>query len=296
MPVAQVNNPQMKDILDSEFQRSSDPSFLHRIAVSKYLNLPGIRGFWGPAVRFSTQGGLLYATDMTGGGYHMVWTESLPVFYSELGYLAWYLDGVSDYASSPDCLQWDILASAAETWVGYKGIAAAAWICPTRVVPFAANEGILSKFLIAGNQRSWLMYRDNTIANNLSVGISSDGANLYLFDHTKTIQKDVWQFVAFTYNPAAVLGEAAGVRIWVNDTMEYHAAADARGTAGFPASIFNSTAEFQAGCTNAATNPYQGYMTDWFLCGNYLLESEIFNVFETTKTVFGFANEKGSSW
>ena len=282
----------MIDILSSKFQDSSDPSFLHRIAVSKYLNLPGIRGFWGPGVRLDGAGSL-FATDLSGNGNHFGWAVSASVIYPRLGHLDWYFDGAR-YGFLADAPIWDVLAT--EAWIAYPGLSAAAWICPTRVVPFGTNEGILSKFLVAGNQRSWLMYRDNTIANNLSVGISSDGANLYLFDHTKTIQKDVWQFVAFTYNPAAVLGEPAGVRIWVNDTMQYHAAADARGTAGFPASIFNSTAEFQAGCTNAATNPYQGYLTDWFLCGNYLLESEIFNVFETTKTVFGFANEKGSSW
>jgi len=296
MPVAQVNNPQMKDILDSEFQRSSDPSFLHRIAVSKYLNLPGIRGFWGPAVRFSTQGALLYATDMTGGGYHMVWSESLPVFYSYLGYLAWGLDGATDYASYPDCLQFDVLASAAETWIGFKGLSLGAWIYPTRAQPHALYEGIISKFNGAGNQRAYSLHCDPTNAtqNGLTMYLSQNGIATYQFDHTKTLTPGKWYFVAATFNPVAVLGEPAGVRLWVNDHMEYHAVSDQL-TIGLPASIFNSNQSFEFGSISTVAN-FLGYQTNWFLAGNYLLEGEIYNIFESTKYLMGFANEFGTSW
>jgi len=291
MPVAQVNNPQMKDILDSEFQRSSDPSFMARIAVSKYLNLPGVRGFWGPAVKLGAQGGI-NATDMTGGTNHLAWAVN-PLFYSQLGRLAWSFDGATQYASNPDQPQWDI--TAAEVWAGYPGLSLGAWVYTTRARPYAGNEAIISKWSFAANNWSYLLEFETLNNNNLTLALSSTGANQFFFDHSKTIAANKWYFVAATYNPGAVLGEAAGVRIWVNDTLQYHAATD-RGVAGLPASIFSGTANLEVGSLGGGNNFFQGFQTNWFICGNYLLEGEIFSIWETTKYLMGYMNEFGTSW
>ena len=294
MPVAQVNNPQMKDILDSEFQRSSDPSYLARIAVSKYLNLPGVRGFWGPAVKLGAQGGI-YATDMTGGANHLVWTPSA-VYYPQLGRLAWYFDGAR-YASNPDQPQWDI--TGAEAWSGFPGLTLGAWIRTARARPYAGVEEIMHKYNIATNQASYRLCLDNGNPNvdGLTLYLSSTGANWYGFDHSKPVSVNTWYFVAASFNPGAILGEPAGVRLWVNDTMEYHAISDrSGGAAALPASIFPSTTDLQVGAYNAASNWFLGYQTLWWICGNYLLEGEIFSIWETTKYLMGYMNEFGTSW
>jgi hypothetical protein len=289
-PVAQVNNPQMKDILDSEFQRSSDPSFLARIAVSKYLNLPGVRGFWGPAVKLGAQGGI-YATDMTGGTNHMLWADDA-LFYPQLGRLAWYFDGAR-YAYNLDQPQWDI--TAAEAWSGYPGLSLGAWINCTRAHPYAGSEGIITKWSAAVNNYGYVLDLDQNNNNNLSLILSSTGANAYGFDHSKTIARNTWYFVAATFNPGAVLGEVAGVRLWVNDQMQYHAASD-RGAAGLPASIFSGNQNFQFGSWGGAANQFLGYQTLWYVCGNYLTEGEVYNIFESTKYLMGYVNEFGTSW
>ena len=101
--------------------------------------------------------------------------------------------------------------------------------------------------------------------------------------------------MAATYNPAAVGSEAVGARLWVNDQMEYHAASD-RGTAGFPASIFNGNQALRFASWGRPNYLFQGYQTYWFICGAYLREAEIYNIYETTKYLPGFVAEKGSSW
>jgi hypothetical protein len=222
----------------------------------------------------------------------MPWVH-YPVLYPVPGALAWFLDGVNDWTSYPDCLQFDILAN--EAWIAYPGIALGCWIYPQRVYPYGTSESIISKWAAAAPNVSYLLFRDTALTGNISFALSDNGVNVYLYDHTKVLTPNKWYFVAVTYNPGAIFGEPAGVRIWINDTMQYHAASD-RGTVGLPASIANSNAVLMFGNGIGVTTPYLGSMTNWFICGNYLLEAEIYNIWESTKYMFGFANEKGTSY
>lgn len=295
MPVGQVSNQQMKDILDSEFQRSNDPSFLSRIAISKYLNMPGLRGFWTSTYRNDTAyAGSPYLQDISGGGYHLAPGGGQPRLNIDLGHGSQYFDGTT-YFTLADNTQFDILAN--EAWVQAPGISLGAWIYTERAQPYANNEGIISKWNTAGNQRAYLLMLDanNPVANGLTFYLSSDGANGYAFDHSKTVSRSTWYFAAVTYNPGAYMNEPAGVRLWVNDVMQYHAAAD-RGTAGLPASIFDSNQAFQFASYAGAANLFLGSQAYWWICGNYLLEGEIYNLYETTKHLFPFENEKGTAW
>jgi len=297
MPVAQVNNPQMIDILSSKFQDSGDPSFLQRIVISKYLHLPGLRGFWGVTYRNDTAyAGAPYIQDMTGGGYHVPTVGAVPTIYTGLGRTAFGFNG-ANYAALADNAQFDIIGS--EAWVNAPGIALGGWVRSSRARPYAGIEGIVSKWLSAGNQQSYLLMLDNNNpnVNGLTLGLSTTGANYYSFDHSKPVLQNTWYFTAATWNPGALFNEPAGVRLWVNDVKEYHNTSDrASGAAGLPATIFNSTAALQFASLGGAAGLLSGFEGYWWLCGNYLQELEIFNLYETTKILFGYAAEKGSSW
>jgi len=297
MPVGQVNNPQMKDILDGEFQRGGDPSFLQRIMISKYLHLPGLRGFWGVAYRNDTAyAGAPYFLDMSGNGYHVPTAVSVPVIYTTDERTAFHFDG-TNYGALPDNTHFDILGN--EAWVNAKGIALGGWVKSNRVRPYVATEGIITKWQPVGNQLGYNLSLDvlNPNVNGLTLGLSADGANWYAFDHTKPILQDTWYFTAATWNPNIIGGVSAGARVWVNEQMEYHAISDrASGAAGFPATIFNSTAALQFASMGGATDLLLGDEAYWWLCGNYISEADIWNLYETTKYIFGYANEKGTSW
>lgn len=289
MPVGQVSNPQMKDILDSEFQRSSDPSFMHRILVSKYLNMPGLRGFWGPSYRNDTAyAGAPYWTDMSGNGYHIPTVGGVAGQSAQLGRAIYTFSG-ANYGALADNAHFDV--TAAEAWIATKGIAMGGWFYDIRVRPHAIIQTIIGKW--AGDQCSYILNLQP--GGSLQAGISSNGANYYLFNHNAVSALNKWYFSAFTYNPAAVDNEPAGVRVWLNDVMEYHPTSDA-GTVGLPAAIFNSTAPLSIASANGAVYIFYGYQTNWWICGNYVLEGDIFNLYETTKYLFGFMNEKGTAW
>lgn len=292
-PVGQVNNSQLRGLLDSDFQRSSDPSFLQRIMVSKYLHLPGLRGFWGVGYRNDTAyAGNPYATDGSGNGYHMPPVDGNPVLHSVPG-VSYFEFAAAPYFALADNAHFDILGN--EAWIASPGLALGAWIRTARARPYAGDEGIITKYSAAVNNYGYALELEQANANRLSLALSSTGANQYYFDHTKTILVDTWYFVAATYNPGAVGAEAAGVRLWVNENVEYHAASD-RGTAGLPATIFNSNQDLQFASRGGAANLWSGFQGYYWICGNYVQQLDIFNLFETTKTVFGYLNEKGTSW
>ncbi|MDD1710414.1 MAG: LamG domain-containing protein [Methanoregulaceae archaeon] len=291
MPDAQVTNSQMKEMLSGEFQRSGDPDFQRRILVSTYQNIPGLKGFWGPSQSNLT--GTPYITDYSFNGNHFPPQVTVPVMYTNLGRTYHQFTG-ANYMSLADATHWDILGN--EAYINAKGISMGCWIISTRARPYAAVEGLISKWTTVGGQRSYFLELDNANNNNVTFVLSDNGANSYAFDHSKTILQNVaWYFVAATWNPAIVFGEAAGVRIWVNDQMEYHNTSD-RGTVGFPLTIFNSTAPLRLSNSATGGQEYLGFATYWWIAGNYLQESQIFNLWEVSKNVTGWLNEKGTSW
>jgi len=290
MPNAQVTNSQMKEMLSSEYQRSGDPANMARLYVSKYLSIGNLRGFWGPGTLLPAAGGF-YITDMSGNGFPMVFNISSPLIASGVSYQQWFFDGAR-YASTPDAPQWDITAN--EGTQALPGLSMGCWFYGDRVYPFGTPETLMSKWL-GPNDYSYILYREAALGGTITFGLSTNGqaATIALFDHTKAITKSKWYFAAVTFNPSAIAGEPAGVRMWINDQMQYHSVSD-RGAAGLPASIFNGAAQFQFG--NSVGAQFFGWMTNWWLAGSYIRESDIFNLWETTKNLFGFQNEKGTSW
>lgn len=292
MPIAQVNNAEMRGLLESDFQRSADPSFLQRIMVSKYLHLPGIRGFWGPGYRNdSAYAGTPHITDQSGNGYHMPTVVAIPVIYT-LGGRSYFAFTGANYCSLADNAHFDILAN--EAWINTPGLSLGAWVNTATARPYAGDEGILSKLGAAGN-RAYNLTLSAGNSNRLTLELSDDGTKLYQFDHSKTILVNTWYFMAATFTPGVAGLDPAGVRIWVNEVMQFHTVSD-RGTAGLPAIIFNSTQALQFASYNGAANLFTGFQAYWWICGNYIPQTDIYNLYETTKNIFGYVNEKGTSW
>lgn len=290
MPSGQITNSQMKELLSSEYQRTNDPAYMARVYVSKYLSLGNLRGFWGPGVLLPAAGGF-YITDMSGNGFPMLFNISSPLIASGIGYHQWQFDGIR-YAATADAPQWDIVAN--EAFSVFPGISMGCWFFGDRNYPWGTPETLISKWLGA-NDYSYILYREAALGGTITFGLSTNGqaATVALFDHNKAIAKNQWYFVAVTFTPGGAAGEPAGVRIWVNDDMQYHAVSD-RGAAGLPVSIFNGAALLKFGDSVGAQ--FYGWMTNWWISGAYLREGDIFNLWASTKNLFGFQNEKGTSW
>jgi hypothetical protein len=289
MPQQQVRSDEVSSLLESEFQRSSDPTFQARTMLSAYQHLPGLRGLWGPATMVNASG--INVTEMAGNSFPMAPT-SVNANMRVAGQHAWYYCNGTWYWSVADNAQWDVTMT--ETFISHKGISLGLVYYPTRVQPYADYEGVFTKMTDTGNQRSYMLYRE---PNNASMTflLSSDGVAVAFWRHTKAFITSRFHFVAATYTPAAYGNEPIGCRFWLNDDMRYFALPTSGAN---PAQIFNSTAPLKIGSgIFAGVEKYmQGYWSMAWLCGNYLPESTVWNLYESMKYVFGYYNEKGTSW
>jgi len=298
MPVGQINNPQMKDILDSEFQRGSDPSFLARIALSKYLNLPGLRGFWGPSNYVAGVGGVLQPSDVSGNGFRFAFNPDNGLYHIDTGFSSYELDGTRCLTNST-AGPYDITMT--EAFNSNVGIALGCWIKPTRLGAYGFDQGIMGRWNANSNRRAYLLRTEVFLTHTVFFLLSDNGTRYWAFKGEELVLNK-WNFVAATYTPVAYGGEGIGARIWINDQYNYEFTpfytVPGFGIPALPPSIHVSVADLQVGTyINAAgANDYmQAEFTNWWICGNYVSEADIWNLYETTKYLFGYRNEKGTS-
>jgi len=114
-----------------------------------------------------------------------------------------------------------------------------AWISVSSS-PTTDNEGIISKFLSAGNERSYSL--DITTSDNLEFILSANGTNEAALTSSSIITSaDGWAHVAAVFDPSNSMS------LYINGIL------DAELTAGVPVSINASSANLWVGMTNSVS-------------------------------------------
>jgi hypothetical protein len=152
------------------------------------------------------------------------------------------LDGNGDYVSAVDALNLTDFTGGAFTLQ--------AWVF---VKQLGANQPIASKYLDAGNQRSWAFMV--TSVGQLRAYVSGDGSSggTYMWQTTSSVvAADVWLHVAFVCDPAGV----DKIKFYVNNVEATHT----NGATDPPGGVFNSTAPMYVG--RFLSQYYYGYMDE----------------------------------
>lgn len=258
----QIRNDQAVDLLAGDYQPRYEPNFALANAASTFMLLPQLRGLW----LYSSVDNANSVYDASGQG-RTVAPGTAPTFGVDglIPYAAFSLAG-SQYLTRADEAGLDITgAITIITWVKFAAGST------------GALTGIVSKWLAAGNQRSFVL---NKLATNeilwstSSLGTAASVANIG--DGAANYTTSYWLYVACRFRPAVAMDMFIGN----NQTWNTYTGATAN------AAIFNSTTALDIGRYDAA-NYFDGNLAISALCATNHSDSVIRNAWEQTRAGFG---------
>jgi len=262
--MAQKRNPQNEELLSAHMARRDEPNFALGNAISTYLALPALRGFWPTSAHHvTTQSWYL---DDIACDYDMNAYGSPHLGFSNL-YPWIYLDG-DEYFYYLDNAQFDITGIDPPTAVANRGLTLGAWAKFDNV---GTDEALLSKYDSAGNNRSY--YLGKNALDKAYMKISSDGTfgNTEAIASTLTIMANTWYFV---------------VGRWDTTNISVMLDSQITSVASTQASIFNGAAEFDIGRLALGAWYMTGYQSFAFICASSVSDSILTNLWHQTRYLF----------
>jgi len=256
--VVQKRNIEMLDIIRADVQMRYEAGFAWVNAASAMLMLPNLRAGW--TFASSDENGHVY--DISGQGRIITNHNVVPFYKLALCNYADFTPASSHYFSRVDEAGLDIL----------NGFTILSWVW-FDVLGVAYAIG--GKWLSAGNQRSYLLYKG--VGNNIEFYISSLGtaASTISVISASTITTSKPHFVAGRFNPSTELA------VFLDNEKTIS-------VAGIPAAIFNSTAEYDVGAYENGTVAFiDGRITLMALCATELTDAQIFSFYHWTRPLFG---------
>jgi hypothetical protein len=241
MAQTQLYSPEAVENFATAFPRRSENSFAWGNAISYYLGLPQLRGFW-PMSSVNENGN---PYDLSGQGRTL--TNNNAATFGVYGLQSYTtLNGANQYHSRVDEAGLDITGT----------LTMGAWIRP---IANAAGT-ILAKYDVATNNRSYRITR--LIGGAIVTNISTDGINIVTATSTEITALNSWAFIAMRFIPSTSL------TVFVNSKSISLAV-------GIPATIFNSNAIFCAGVNSNLTTYFGGDIVFPFLCAAACSDAQI---------------------
>ena len=266
-PDIQERNPEMVGILSADFRRRYEANYAIADAISAYLALPGLRGFW-PFSAVSTGAAVV---DLQGSGLTLTRSGGALIYGSGLA-PSTILDGTGDCWYHADHAQYDITGTEGYFQNVFKGLTLGAWVYPTALD--VESRYIISKWSGVAAADSYVL--------NYSIG--DDNFKFYIrdsagptagfvdFNSASTING--WYFVAARFNPNTAL------TIWVNG--------ESVSKATTLLDVQNSNSNFVIGAHHSlADNEWTGHIAFPFITSTSLRDSTVFNLYQLTRPIFG---------
>ncbi len=270
--VVQQRNPELVDILRTDFQHRNEPNFAWKSAVSALQALPGLIAAW-PMSAVRLDNATDRARDVSGAGYHLTAVNTVVFLNNGLAPYARF-GGTNEYLSRADggAANWaDVRGNEAHIHSSIRGVTVGGWFYSSSVA--AGQDGFISKYDAAGDQRSFLLRRD---AANAQFYVSANGI-ASLGPAQYAISANAWHFIAGRYESDVA---AATLTIWVDGDI---------GTAAIGAvpTLFDSTAAFEIADYDAGNFPLDGRSSLNFFCQCAVDDAIIFSFFQQTRAMFG---------
>jgi len=264
----QLANEEMVELLKPYFRARNEPNKAFADAVSMYLALPALRGFW----PFSSVNSIPEAIDLGASGFDLSRNGTPTVSRWNLAPLT-VLDGSGDCWHHADHAQFDILATETYVQAAVRGLTLGAWVYPKDVT--TESRDIISKWHVAvAADQSYTLH--HSFANTAMQFTFRDNAlNSDFVTSTSSSPIDNWYFVVARLQPAT-----PDITIWVNDeiTTKVTIRVDVR----------NGTADFVVGARDGlTTNEWDGYIAFPFITASSLHDAQVFTLFEQTRRMFG---------
>ncbi len=240
-------------------------------AISKFLLLPGLIGFWPMS---SVQRSTGNAYDLSGQGRTLTYNGN-PTYNIYNGFVPYIdFDGVGDFLSRADETDLDVLGSETIYYSGVRGLTLGGYFWLENL---AGSQGLISKWVGAGNQRSYdLLFSGSFFARVNSTG-AAPGGN-FTATSLVTPVTNQWFFIVNRFIPSL------SIDIFVTNPVTSILTKDTNTTSPV-ASIFNSTAALEIG--RITPSLLTGRASLCFLCANALSDALIDALFQQTRRLFG---------
>ncbi|MCP4707196.1 MAG: LamG domain-containing protein, partial [Planctomycetes bacterium] len=179
------------------------------------------------------------------------------------------LDGTGDYLSRAD--EAGLRLPGTETYVAgaAQGMTMGIW---ANFDNHPSQRGIMGKYLVAGNQRSYLMTAEATGVVRFFVSLA--GTTSVSLTGTIDTGTDTWRHIVVRFIPSVELA------IFVDGVKETLAV-------GVPASLANTTAAFTIGKFDGGGSSVDGKLSLGFLCATSLPDGLIYALYQSQKHFFG---------
>jgi len=264
--MAQKRNPQNEELLSAHMARRDEPNFALGNAISTYLALPALRGFWPTSAHHvSTQAWYL---DDIACGYDLSAYRSPYLGFSNL-YPWIYLNSNESFYYVDDA-QFDIRGIDPPTAVEAQGLTLGAWV---KFDALGSEEDIIAKYRSETGNRSYRLQKSAT--DHAEMKISFDGGNVNIDNIASvgTLSADTWHLVIGRWN-------TTDISVWV-DSIETVVAST-------QVSIFNSDTELNIGAESSGGGDYfmTGYQSFIFICSSSVSDSIIKNIWHQTRYLF----------
>jgi len=266
--MAQKRNPQNEELLSAHMARRDEPNFALGNAISTYLALPALRGFWPTSAHHVTT--QAWYVDDIACGYDMNAYGSPHLGFSNL-YPWAYLDGNENFYYL-DNAQFDIRGIDPPTAVANQGLTLGMWI-RFDALNTGTDQYFFCKWLTTTTDRSYALYENG--AGALKFKISSDGTGVAgsvdVITSAATPVIDTWYFVVGRW-------DTINTDIFVDGVKTHSVSSEA--------SIFNSTANLLIGRDDAGTDWFTGYFSMAFICAASVSDSILKNIWHQTRYLF----------
>lgn len=264
--VAQVRNSEQIDILSTDFIRRNEATVAWGKAISMFLMLPGLRGFW--PMSPSNDGGNTY--DLSGQLRTLTYNGN-PT-YNLMG-LAPYIafDGTGDFLNRVDEAGLDILGNETHMATAIRGLTVGGWFYPTATTNLA---GYIAKYTNVAATSAFALHQSTSVANSVRFVVYSGGSNYPALSAANAGSLNTWHFFAGRYVPSTT------VSVFTDGTFVDYAVA-------IPATLTNSTADLEIGRLAGALAYYTGYASLCFLCAAALPDRIVRALYHHTRSLFG---------
>lgn len=268
MPIAHINNSELKTLDASRFRRLNNPVHAWGDVSNMVLSLPGLVGYWPGAV----DGGTPLLLDVSKNGLHLTRNGSAVVSLTESTPFVPYLKlgGTGEYFSHADDARLDILGTEAIVASSSRGLTVAAWVY-LNDIDSSLDQGIIAKWVSSG-QSSYLLGAYEAI-RSVAFSVSNDGTTVDAVANTdfNTLEGDVWFFLAGRFDPST------SISVWWNSVS-------VTVNSGIPASIFQSTSNFTIGEVDGVST--DGRIALPWICASALPDVTIEAYYQMTAPLF----------
>lgn len=253
--MAQTQNYSAESVenLATAFPRRAENSFAWGNAISYFLGLPALRGFW-PMSSVNESGNPI---DLSGQGRTLTNNNVATFGVYGLQSHTTLSSAASQYHSRAD-----------EAGLRITGqLTAGLWIRP---ITNAAGTP-LAKYNLTTNNRSYRLNRQ--LSGLIQVNISPDGINASTIASTETTPLNTWSFIEMRFIPSTSL------TVVVNGK-------DVSLTIGVPASIFSSNAIFCLGVNSNLATYFGGDIALAFICAAACSDAQLKALYWLTRPLF----------